>query len=86
MSEVYLGEDDEEQLKRKALDSILLAAVAEIVAQQHDPSSALQRIRESAAELIEASVSAPTAETKDYARSFTKNIATDFLNQIKLAG
>ncbi|MGY8972498.1 MAG: hypothetical protein ACKVGV_02545 [Sphingomonadales bacterium] len=86
MTEVYLSEDAEEQIKQGAINKVLVATIATLVARDRDPSSCLANLREVALGAAGQGSHSQDAETNEYARNLEVEIVEAFLNQISIGG
>ena len=82
MTEVYLSEESETQLKRDALDKVLLAFLTLEVARSPDPRNYLNKIRALAIGLGESGHHSDDPETNAYSVNYVASVIDKYLDQI----
>jgi SOS response regulatory protein OraA/RecX len=83
MAEVYLTEEDEERLKRNALDKIFLALLKDYAETSKDPAQCVQNLRSTALEIAQQSQHSEKELVNQYAQNFVASIINEYLDQLK---
>jgi hypothetical protein len=86
MSDVYLSEEAEDLLRRKALDNVFLAVITKFVATSANPTATLSDIKAIADGLSQAGTHSDNDETNEYARNLVASTVELYLNQIRIGG
>ncbi len=86
MSEVYLSEEAEERVKQGAINKVLVATIATLVARDRDPAGCLANLKEIAFGAAGKGNHSQDAATNEYARNLETEIVEAFLNQISIGG
>ena len=84
MPEIYVSEEDEERLKRAALDKVFLAFLTLEIARSPDQVNYLAKIKQLALGLEQTSNHSENPEINDYARKQVEGTIEAYLDQIQI--
>jgi len=84
LSEVHLTEESEDNLKREALDKIMLAMIVDYIESSTAPERVLDRIHQRARKLVIGRERSDDSEISEYANRYAQGVVDAYFEQFRI--